>query len=217
MDATRRRVVWTAGGLTVLGALARPSLAAGAIVTPRQTEGPFYPVSLPLDSDNDLATVAGQATQARGQVLHLFGRVRDAGGKAVGDARVEIWQCDADGRYHHPGERRGNADPSFQGYGQNETEGDGLWRFRTIRPVTYPGRAPHIHFAISGPGFQRLTTQMYVAGEAGNERDFVLNTVGDPKARASLIVAFEPAPEIEAGALKGNFEIVLGHNAVIPA
>ena len=100
------------------------------------------------------------------------------------------------------------ADENFQGYGQTISDAAGGYRFRTIRPVPYPGRTPHIHFAVSGPGFPRFVTQMYVAGEPQNERDGVLMSVPDPDARARLIVPLEPAAE--PGALAATFDIVLG-------
>ncbi|MFQ5776220.1 MAG: protocatechuate 3,4-dioxygenase subunit beta [Kiloniellaceae bacterium] len=208
---TTRRALLT-GGLALAGlAAVRPATAA-LLPTPRQTEGPFYPTRIPLDSDADLVRVAGRPAPAAGTVTHVFGRVLTEDGRPKAGVRVEVWQCDAFGRYHHPREPRGRADPNFQGYGRVTAAADGAYRFRTIRPVPYPGRTPHIHFAVSGPGMGRLTTQMYVAGEPGNARDFVLNRVPDPRARASLIVALAPVPEIEAGALVGRFDIVLGRN-----
>lgn len=209
---SRRRLLDGAlacAALTGLGGV-MPALAALA-PTPRQGEGPFYPVSLPLDADNDLVRVQGMAAAAQGTVTHVLGRVLDPSGRPVTGARVEIWQCDNNGRYHHPGDRN-NAplDDAFQGFGAMVTHEDGAYRFRTIRPVPYPGRTPHIHFAVLAPGHGRFVTQMYVAGEPGNAHDWLLNSVRDPQARARLIVALEPAPAIEAGALAARFDIVLG-------
>ncbi|MBI3452971.1 MAG: intradiol ring-cleavage dioxygenase [Rhodospirillales bacterium] len=209
--ASRRGFLAASAGFVTIWA-GTPAWAAKLIVTPRQSEGPFYPVQIPLDSDNDLVTVAGRPARAAGEIAHVFGRVIDDAGRPVRGAQVEIWQCDAFGQYHHPRDRGGNADPNFQGYGRMAAAEDGGYRFRTIRPVAYPGRAPHIHFAITGPGIARLTTQMYVAGEPLNDRDFLLNNVRDSAARASLVVALEPAPTVEAGARAGTFDIVLGHN-----
>jgi protocatechuate 3,4-dioxygenase beta subunit len=121
---------------------------------------------------------------------------------------VEIWQCDAMGRYRHPGDDRGPMDEGFQGFGRVLTGADGAYRFRTIRPVAYPGRTPHIHFAVLAPGLRRFITQMYIEGEPGNARDFLLNSVRDPEARARLIVPLPPSAE-EPGALAGRFDIVL--------
>ncbi len=195
-------------GATALGA--SPVVrAAQRLLTPAQSRGPFYPLEIPLDADNDLVQVSGRTGLARGTLTNIVGRVIDARERPIPAARVEIWQCDANGRYHHPGDRRAAPrDPDFQGYGRMQTGDDGAYRFRTIRPVAYPGRAPHIHFAVSGPGIEPLVTQMYVAGEADNERDFLLGRVRDPQARASLIV--ELGPDADASAeLIGRFDLVL--------
>jgi protocatechuate 3,4-dioxygenase beta subunit len=204
----RRRLLAMAMA-TSAAALLSKSVAAALLPTPEQSTGPFYPVSFPLDADADLLTVAGQAAQAQGTPTYLLGGLLDTEGRPVRGARIEIWQCDAFGRYHHP-RQGGGADPAFQGFGAATADAEGAWRFRTIRPVPYPGRAPHIHFAVFPPGGERFTTQMYVAGEAGNEADFLLSRVRDPAARARLIVPLQPADDVEAGALLGRFDIVLG-------
>ena len=98
--------------------------------------------------------------------------------------------------------------PNFQGYGVVQTDDEGRHRFLTVKPGEYPGRTPHLHFKIGGPGFERLTTQMYFADEPGNERDFVRKQIGDPEARASVTVAF--APSAETGVASDQFDIVLG-------
>src|SRR3546814_5391582 len=115
----------------------------------------------PLDSDNDLITVAGRTERAQGTPLYLDGLILDAAGREVADARVEIWQADFRGRYHHP-RARGSADPNFQGYGRTETKADGRYRFRTIAPVAYPGRTPPIHFRVAAPGAGAMPPQMSV-------------------------------------------------------
>lgn len=208
---TRRAAISSASAALLTAApIAR---AAALIATPPQTMGPFYPPELPLDHDNDLVQVAGAQAHALGQITHVFGRVLDLNGRPIDNAKVEIWQCDANGRYLHP--RSGGTQPrdgGFQGYGQTASTADGAYRFRTIRPVSYPGRTPHIHFAISGAGFTPLVTQMYVAGEPRNERDGVLNRI-DPAVRASVIVALEPADELEPNALQGRFDIVIDRNS----
>ena len=165
----RRRFLGTGAGLLSLGTM--PACAAGLATTPAQTEGPFYPLDLPLDHDNDLISVEGRSEPAAGTVLQLGGRVLGADGRPASGVRVEIWQCDSFGVYHHPGDRRAPADPNFQGFGRTVADREGGYRFRTIVPVVYPGRTPHIHFKIRGADVDALTTQMYLAGHPDNERD----------------------------------------------
>jgi protocatechuate 3,4-dioxygenase beta subunit len=206
----RRKVLTGVGAALILPPLAVPAGAADLVVTPGQTEGPYSPTSLPADRDADLVRVKGQAAAAAGKVAHVSGRVLDRRGEPVRGALVEIWQCDANGIYNHPqdpGVRR--RDAAFQGYGRAEVDGAGRYTFRTIRPVAYAGRTPHIHFKVHAPGLGRLTTQMYVAGEPQNERDFVLRGIRDARARESVIVRLEAADAIEPGALAGTFDIVL--------
>ena len=209
MDHQRRRLLVGSvlGMAAVLPAIR--SVAAELTLTPRQTQGPFYPARIPLDSDNDLIIVNGKSRRAKGEITNVVGRVLDERGQAIDGARIEIWQCDANGRYHHPRDNRSAPfDLNFQGYGEFTTGADGAYRFRTIKPVPYPGRAPHIHFAITVPGTQPLITQMYVAGAPENENDWILNNIGDKRARDSLIVDVRPHPEI-VGERLAEFNIVL--------
>ena len=210
-NAPRRRVL--VGSVTALGVLAAMPFtrlyAQQLLRTPPQTTGPFYPTSIPLDSDNDLVVVNGRAQTAGGQISNVVGRVLDERGRPIPQARVEIWQCDVNGRYHHARDNRNVAlDANFQGYGRFTTSVDGAYRFRTIKPVPYPGRAPHIHFKIGGPGIQTLTTQMYVAGAPENEGDWILNSITDTRARDSVIVKFEPHGATP-NELLAKFDIVL--------
>jgi protocatechuate 3,4-dioxygenase beta subunit len=196
---------WSAG-LAVPGAFAED-----LVRTPAQTEGPFYPDHLPLDTDNDLIVINDAVTPAVGEVTYLSGRILDAKGEPIRNAVVEIWQVDNQGAYLHSGssndERR---DRNFQGFGRFLTGGTGEYLFRTIKPVAYPGRTPHIHFAVKTKGQDPFTTQCYVKGEPRNERDGVLRGIRDEKARESVIVAFEPIKDAKAGELQAKFDIVLG-------
>src|ERR1700746_2094196 len=163
----------SAAGLSLLRSRVE---AATLPPTPEQTAGPFYPQWFPADTDNDLVHVTGRSGTAKGTVTQIGGRILAPDGRPVSGVRVEIWQCDANGRYHYVRDDRAAPPPddNFQGYGQTTTDGAGGYQFPTIRPVPYPGRTPHIHFAVSGPGIQRFITQMYIAGEPLNDRDGVL-------------------------------------------
>lgn len=190
-------------------AAARP---AGLLpATPRQTLGPFYPLDWSGDADADLVRVAGAEARAMGTVTHLRGRVLDARGGPVEGAVVEIWQCDANGLYRHPNDRPGARDAGFQGRGRAAAGPDGGFAFRTVKPVPYPGRTPHIHVAVAAPGRARpLVTQFYVAGEPLNERDGLFDALRDPLAREAVLMRLEPADRIEPGALLAARDIVLG-------
>jgi len=209
-ELERRRVLVGAGAALIAGPVCAGAASSPPIVTPGQTEGPFYPVSFPADMDADLVRVQGRQAQAMGRVTHVSGRVLDRRGRIVRGAMVEIWQCDARGVYNHPrAPGQGRHDAGFQGYGRTAINAAGGYTFRTIRPVAYPGRTPHIHFKVNVPGVGRLTTQLYVAGEPQNATDGVLNAIRDRGARESVTMRLEDAGAIEADALKGTFDIVL--------
>jgi len=163
-----------------MAALPFGGLAAVAVRTPSSTEGPFYPDSRMrlVDVDNDLVSIAGKVEQAGGEIVRFGGRVLDGDGNPVVSARVEIWQCDVNGRYLHHGDRGGTArDGGFQGFGHDLTGADGAYSFRTIKPVPYAGRTPHIHVKVLISGRERLTTQFYLPDHAGNSRDWLYQHV----------------------------------------
>jgi protocatechuate 3,4-dioxygenase beta subunit len=179
--------------------------------TPRQTEGPFYPVNLPLDTDNDLLIINDHLTPAVGEVTHLSGRVLDVRGNPVRNATVEIWQVDNNGAYLHRGSaNHDNRDTNFQGFGRFLTGRSGEYYFRTIKPVPYPGRTPHIHFAVKMKGRDKFTTQCYIQGHPGNPRDGIWSRIRDAEARRAVTVDFTKIPESKAGELAATFDIVLG-------
>jgi protocatechuate 3,4-dioxygenase, beta subunit len=202
------------GGLTVAGFAAFSSAGAFAeelTRTPAQTEGPFYPDKLPLDTDNDLLIVNDMIDSAVGEITHLGGRILDAGGNPIRNAVVEIWQVDHNGAYlHSKSGNRDKRDTHFQGFGRFLTGSTGEYYFRTIKPVPYPGRTPHIHFAVKIPKRETFTTQCYVKGHPNNERDGILRSIKDPKAKESILVEFAPLKESRIGELAARFDIVLG-------
>lgn len=175
-------------------------------VTPSDAEGPFYPVEIPRDSDNDLLRVLGEGDVSPGQLAYVHGTIADPHGTPIDGARVEIWQCDEGGVYHHPGDP-GSPDRRFQGFGAMVTDRAGSYHFRTLRPVPYTGRTPHIHYRVVAPGFDRLTTQLYVAEDAErNARDFLYNRHA-PEDRALLTTAFR---KVNENSVAAEFNIVLG-------
>ena len=182
--------------------------------TPLQTEGPFYPDKLPLDTDNDLIVINDALTPGVGEITHLTGRVLDVKGNPVKNAVVEIWQCDANGVYLHSLDSKPNAaklDKNFQGFGRFATGSKGEYYFRTIKPVPYSQRpAPHIHVKVKKGGKQLLTTQFYIKDHPGNLKDGIYTGVKDAKQRAALTVAFTPMKESKIGEHAATFDIVLG-------
>jgi protocatechuate 3,4-dioxygenase beta subunit len=178
--------------------------------TPRQTEGPFYPDILPLDTDNDLLIVNDSITPAVGEITHLTGRILSPSGAPMRNTVVEIWEADQNGAYIHTQGGNERVDTNFQGFGRFLTGFNGEYYFRTIKPTAYGPRAPHIHFAVNTGGKRILTTQCYVKGDPLNDRDQPLGSVRDAKARESLIVDFKPIKESKVGELAAKFDIVIG-------
>ena len=211
----RRRVLKSfllgAGGLWL------PEVFAEALtLTPRATEGPYYPDHLPLDQDNDLVQVKGKDAVALGTVATFGGRLLNADGKPVRGAKIELWQADHQGCYiHSRGAPQGKErDSRFQGYGFMETNAKGEYRFRTIIPGLYTGRTRHWHVAVVQGDRRLLTTQLFIAGEPENERDGILRRMGngDEAQRLSVIREFKPEAGAD-GALAAVWDIVLGNTA----
>jgi protocatechuate 3,4-dioxygenase beta subunit len=191
--------------------LARGAFADELVRTPRQTEGPFYPDRLPLDTDNDLIIVNDSLTAAVGQITHLSGRLRDARGNPLRNCLIEIWQVDNQGAYIHTADPHGaDHDRHFQGYGRFLTGSTGEYYFRTIKPVPYTGRTPHIHVKLRKNGKELLTTQFYIKGHPGNERDGIYRGIRDRRARESVTLEFLPVPGSRIGELAARGDLVLG-------
>jgi protocatechuate 3,4-dioxygenase beta subunit len=213
-DLGRREILMMSAALAGSGALLSSKLAAAEAALPRtpgQILGPFYPLG-ELPQTSDLTKIAGRPGRAEGQVLNVMGRVLNLAGEPVRNARVEVWQANAHGRYSHPSDTNpAPLDPNFEGAGVLTTDSDGRYRFKTIKPAAYPAgptliRPAHIHFQVSGRQ-DRLVTQLYFEGDPYNEKDPFLNSAG----RKELLVArlLDPSPEFEPDSKMVRFDIVL--------
>src|SRR5262249_9857423 len=168
---------------------------------------------LPLDTDNDLLIINDNITPAVGTITHLSGKILDPKGNPVNNAVVEIWQCDGNGVYLHTndsGPKKDQQDKNFQGFGRFVTASSGEYYFRTIKPVPYPGRTPHIHFKIKKSGKHLLTTQCYIKGFAGNDKDGIYRAVPEGNPWHSITLDFARAKGSKIGGVSANLVIVLG-------
>lgn len=208
--ASRRRFLQSSMAFGA-AAFTTPGLFAAELArTARMTEGPFYPDKLPLDTDNDLLIINDGITPAVGEISHVSGRLLSPAGEPIANALVEIWQCDNNGAYLHSGtSNREKRDNNFQGYGRFLTDRKGQYYFRTIKPVPYPGRTPHIHFAVSKKNDRLLTTQMFVKGHEQNARDGIFQRLGEA-GQKTVAVEFTKIPESDTGELAAGFDLVLG-------
>lgn len=205
--SSRRSLLKGGAGLiaaTAAPAWLTPARAQGKTLrpTPGQTEGPYYPVAFPPDTDFDLLRT-GAAAYGKGQPAWVSGTVTDTRGVPLAGGVIEIWQCDQDGHYHHPGDG-GRADPTFQGFGKVTLGKDGGYRFRTLKPAPYSGRTPHIHVKVKLDGQELLTTQFYVQGDPGNARDFLWRRLGE-EGQAALTRPFVNGPD----GLKAEYAVVV--------
>lgn len=211
---TRRALARQAG--VFAGAAFLPgSVVAALAATPRQVEGPFYPVDDQPEKDLDLTRLEGHAAPATGEVILVRGRVLDTSGKPLQGAIVDVWQANHYGRYSHPEDRNSAPlDPNFQGWAILETSGDGRYGFRTVKPGAYyqgragesPQRPRHIHFKVSVPDGSTLVTQMYFDGDPLIEQDDVIARV--PEERRHLLIAKSTVDEA-SGVPLYRFDVVL--------
>lgn len=225
MSLPDRVEAWSVRGVALV-ALLSALTPAGTVqaetcaLTPEQTEGPYYPAeldSLPAGGpQQDLSRVEPQGPRAEGLLLYLHGRVVDARCRPVARAIVEVWQASANGRYAHPRDRRNPSplDPAFRYWAKAETDADGRFRIKTIKPGPYQAgrgwtRPSHLHVKVHGPGLVSLTTQIYFQGDPHQERDYILQEV-PPGARTRVIAALEPpAAGMEDGAKLAHVELVV--------
>lgn len=212
---SRRQMLEMSLGIGSLAAFGGSIFAqeAGRLLTPEVDMGPFYPMLKPLDKDADLSQIAGSKTRAVGKIVHVTGRVLNEKGEPVKNAKIEIWQANAEGRYSHPADpNTAPLDPNFQGYGVIKTDAEGRYRFKTVKPGAYPvnadwTRPPHIHLDVSGK-IDRLVTQMFFPDELLNAKDRILLDLGSGK-ESAVAKMLSPTKEIEADAMLLAWDIVL--------
>jgi protocatechuate 3,4-dioxygenase beta subunit len=153
-----------------------------------------------------------------GERMIVTGRILDEDGRPLPETLVELWQCNAAGRYHHPVDQHdAPLDPNFTGAGQAITDAEGRYRFVTIKPGAYPWRnspnawrPAHLHFGVFGGGFvTRLITQMYFPGDPLLQYDPIYQSTADAAARARLIAAYDPNLSEPEWALGYAFDMVL--------
>lgn len=192
------------------------AFAQELVQTPAQTLGPFYPNRMPLDLDNDLVRINENITPAIGEISWLSGRVLGRNGLPLRNALVEIWQTDNNGAYIHTASPVTNRDSNFQGYGKFLTGRTGGYLFRTVKPGLYPGRTRHVHVQVTAATGEKLVTQLYVAGDAWNTNDGVLNGIRDAAQRASVIRPWTPVVGSPLGELAVNWDVVYGFTPADP-
>jgi protocatechuate 3,4-dioxygenase beta subunit len=210
--SSRRQFLGRAAAMGIGGLFFEvPGLFAQELMmTPQQTEGPYYPNRLPLDIDNDLLVISDSITPAVGQIVHLGGRILTPAGSPVRNAEIEVWQADNTGAYIHSGSAGyRNRDLNFQGYGRFETGSTGEYFFRTIKPALYEGRTRHIHIKLTASGQPTLTSQLYFADETANAADSIWGRLSAAE-RAAVTTTLTPIAGSTVDARSMTIDVVLG-------
>jgi protocatechuate 3,4-dioxygenase beta subunit len=229
---SKRTFLMAAGAFATFGAsslllrrfvhASSPTVATKAADLPRTPSGdlgPFYPIERPLDTDFDLTRVRDGGPRALGQIIEISGRVLARDGTPQANARLEIWQANAVGRYAHPGDTHTDAplDPNFQGYADVQADADGGFRILTVRPGLYSvdglfERSPHIHFDIRGRQ-RRLVTQMYFddtdAKVLAQDKVLEHDMWGKPPSSSIFAKLQKERSTLDARAQRYDFDIVL--------
>lgn len=206
-----RRQLCLAGALGAAAWMVPGAFAEELARTPATTEGPFYPDRLPLDKDNDLIILGDSTTPAVGEITNLTGRILSRNGTPMKNVVIEIWQVDGNGAYLHSGTTNAEKrDRNFQGYGRFTTNSKGEYRFRTVKPVPYPGRCPHIHYIVSRGDRKLLTSQIFIQGHPGNARDGIFLRTGGILEREMVSAKWVPIPKSKTPQFNAVFDIVPG-------
>ena len=203
---SRRHVlVGFASGVGASAASAIPLEPLTRRGTPQLTTGPFYPLDRPFDQDWDLTRVPSHRGIAQGVIMELHGRVTTEEGRPVPGAILDVWQTNGLGRYHHPSDTVGKRiDPNFQGSAVIRADTDGNYRLRTVIPLPYERRQPHIHFDVRGEK-RLLVTQMFFPGEP-NGRDTLYAALRNEMLQRAVTADLLG---VQAGVKKFRWNIVL--------
>jgi protocatechuate 3,4-dioxygenase beta subunit len=185
--------------------------------------GPVFGHAAVSASDSDLT--AQHSDSPVGERIVVSGKVQDEDGRPVRGALVEVWQANAAGRYKHKlDQHQAPLDPNFDGCGRMMTDGEGRYKFTSIKPGAYPWgnhhnawRPAHIHFSLFGAGLlSRLVTQMYFPGDPLLEFDPIYNCVSDERAKRRLISSFDWEHTSPEFALGYRFDIILRGREATP-
>ena len=197
----------------------QPALRINAPVPVGENIAPSPRILLPFDTD---LTAQGDGAPL-GEKIVVTGLVVDEDGQPVRNSLLEVWQCNAAGRYRHKKDQHdAPLDPNFNGWGKMMTDDEGRYRFVTIKPGPYPWgnhhkawRPAHIHFSLFGNVYaQRLVTQMYFPSDPLFDYDPIFQSIPDLAARQRLISRFSLEETVSDQMLGYEFDIVLrGRNA----
>ncbi len=197
-----RRQFFVLGTSASLGAAGSAAAENQLAPTPKEIEGPFYPVIAQKDKDFDLTKVEGKDGVAQGRIIEIVGQVLDEQGEPIADATVDLWQANAAGRYRHPHDpNQAPLDEHFQGWAIVPSGKNGGFRFKTVFPGTYPAadgwmRPPHIHFKVSKLGYVELITQMYFPGHELNEKDHLYKRKSREEQKLMVTTQDEKNPDL---------------------
>jgi len=185
------------GSLIMTDWLAPSFVYSNCELTPRESSGPFYPLSYPLDQDNDLTYLKDKSQKAKGEIIYIKGIIKGENCEPISNANIEIWQACATGRYNHSEDRNpAELDPNFQYWGKAITNEKGEYGFKTIKPGSYPAsffwtRPPHIHFTVRSPKHEELTTQMYFSSESLNSKDRLLRSHSKEEQEKCIVTFYQ--------------------------
>ncbi len=190
--------------------------SSGARPTQANNLGPFWREGAPRLKNGDSLL----RSPTPGPALVFKGRVRDAAGRAVADAEVDVWHSSPVGLY----ENQDPAQAEMNLRGVFTTEADGSFGFVSVKPAGYPVptdgptgvllraqkrhnmRPAHLHFLIFKPGFKTIASQVYVQDDPYLETDSQFGVtralIGDYRLQPDGGYALEFAFTLEPGEAK---------------